>query len=379
MDVTIRGRGLASALGLNAPACYEAMRQGLKRRERVQIDGLSEKVDIPYYRIPDGAALFDAERFETLIAQVVREALESAQLSEAETRALPIFVGSSAFSISLSEDLYLKDLAKDRAHALALPLVDFDAVAMVLRRNFGLEGECYAFNTACTAGANALLYASRMIRQGRFPRALVLGMELANRTTLSGFSSLQLVAEEIRPFDRRRQGIILGEGLGAVVLEGKGEAAISLLEGASNCDPFSVTTANPDGSSIAALLETAFVAAGIRPEELVAVKAHATASPMNDKAEAAGLKRSLAQLPPTCAFKPFLGHTLGACGVNELILLLGALEGGELPAVPGFEEEDPELGFRPLEQAWRSQRGVYLLNYFGFGGNNTALLLRSRA
>src|SRR5688572_2395307 len=178
-----------------------------------------------------------------------------------------------------------------------------------------------------------------------------MGIELANQTTLAGFSGLQLIAETLRPFDRRRGGIVLGEGVGALVLSADpGASGLSLVAGASNGDSYSVTAANPDGSSIAAVQSSTLRQAGLDPELVRGIKTHGTASPMNDTGEAAGILRVFPKPPPVCALKPYLGHTLGACGVTELILMAAALERGFFPATPGFEEHDPSLNLAPERQ-----------------------------
>jgi 3-oxoacyl-[acyl-carrier-protein] synthase-1 len=335
---------------------------------------------MPYYRIPDQAGLFDPGRFDALLPAAAAEALASAGLSAAEIRSLPIFVGSSAFSVSKSEAQY-RELLKSRPDAAcALPLAGFQHIAGVLQDSLGIQGDTYAFNTACTAAANALMMAQRMLEMGRYKHALVVGLELANATTLSGFSGLQLIATELKPFDLKRGGIVLGEGIGAVLLSTQGRAGQTRLQaGAANIDTYSVTTANPDGSSIAALQQGLLQRAGLLPEKIRGIKAHGTASPMNDTGEALGMRRTFSALPPICALKPYIGHTLGACGVNELVLFAAALQLGRFPATLGFETQDPALKIHPSPVVGEAPAGHYLLNYFGFGGHNTALLLEQGA
>ena len=100
---------------------------------------------------------------------------------------------------------------------------------------------------------------------------------------------------------------------------------------------------------------------------------------MNDTSEAAGIRRVFDELPPVCALKPYVGHTLGACGVTELVLMASALLAGFFPATTGFETADPALMISPVRESRAAPPGCYLLNYFGFGGHNTALLIERRA
>lgn len=371
--------GLSCALGQGVKACLLALSAGKVNTFELDLPGFNEPVRMPYYRIGDGAELFDPGRFDRLIPEVALEAIREAQLSTSEIERLLIFVGSSAFSVSKSEAQYRDLFQKEGDVSFALPLVGFQHIADTLKASLGIYGDTYAFNTACTAAANAVMSATRMIQLGWIKHALVVGVELANVTTLAGFSGLQLVARELKPFDLNRAGIVLGEGIGAVVLSAAdGDEGITVCAGATNCDTHSVTTANPDGSTIEALQREVMRQASVDDAQISAIKAHGTASPMNDLSEAAGMHRVFKSLPPVYALKPYLGHTLGACGVNELILFSSSLRQGFLPATPGFETRDPQLDVSPVQNRSHAGAGHYLLNYFGFGGNNTALLIRNQ-
>lgn len=376
--VFLRSSALSCALGLDLAESLSALKAGRLNAQPIELTGLAEPVQMPYYRIPDGTDLFDPERLERWTLKVAAAALEPAALSAAELAKLPVFLGSSSFAITAAEAAYLEALETKSGHALALPIIGYDQVADILAEGLGVKGERFAFNTACTASANALLYAARMISLGRFPHALVLGVELANRTTLAGFSGLQLVADVLRPFDLKRSGIVLGEGVGAVLLSREAASgALRLRGGAATFDAYSVTTTDPNGSQVSALVDEALQKTGLTTANVRAIKGHGTGSPLNDLGEATGLRQSFASqaLPPLCALKPYLGHTLGACGVNEAALFGAALQAGFLPATPNFSEMDPALGVEPLSKLAPAPDGSYLLNYFGFGGSNTALLL----
>ncbi len=374
--IHIRGMGLSCALGRGVEVCAQALESGAVNVSTLRLDELLEPIEMSYYRIPDGTALFDPVRFDPLLLEAVREAIAAADLSRAELEALPLFLGSSVFAVGDSEAQYKAFLRQKAQFARVPPLVGFQQLTNLIRQEFGCGGENYAFNTACTASANALMIAARMIRLGIHRHALVLGVELANETTLAGFCGLQLVADAVRPFDRRRSGIVLGEGVGAVVLSADPSASgVTLVAGACNGDGFSVTAANPDGSTIAAVQSAALRQADLEPARIRGIKSHGTASPMNDTGEAAGILRVFQRPPPVCALKPYLGHTLGACGVNELVLMTSALERGFFPGSAGFEEADLELGLTPQRAPSEAPPGHYLLNYFGFGGNNASLVL----
>jgi 3-oxoacyl-[acyl-carrier-protein] synthase I len=378
----IRGVGLSCALGENPEQCVSAMQNMRVRPIDLLLDDLHEPLRMPYYRIPDAADLFEGGRFERILPPVGRMAVERARLSAAEIRRLPLFIGSSCFSIGQSESHYAAALSAHPDTAMPMPLCGgYQLIAAIIQQALGIEGDIYTYNTACTASANALLGAMRMLELGWYQHALVIGAELANRTTLAGFSGLQIVAQRLQPFDAARAGIVLGEGIGAIVLsaDAGSESGLRIIGGASNCDTWSVTTANPDGNSVAAVLNQALADAHICPDQVHGIKAHGTATPMGDTAEAIGIQRIFSQPPPLSVIKPYIGHTLGACSVNELVLFAGALQRGFFPATPGFKTPDAAFDLKPTTTHGAAPDGCYLLNHFGFGGNNVVLALEKSA
>lgn len=373
----IRGVGLASALGLDTATGVSALLARTARPSIARLDGLAEALTLSYHRIPDGTELFDPQRLEGLLPQVVRAATQS--LSEAERKVLPVFVGSSCFSVGLAEAEYAAALAAS-ADAVPMSRCDYDYPARLACAASGSDGETWSYNTACSSSANALLGALRLLEIGVHRHALVLGVEYANRTSLAGFSALQILSDAVRPFDAARRGMVLGEGLGAVLLSAEPVAgALRILGGANNCDTHNPTTANPDGRSVAEVLRLALSRTGTAAAGVRAIKVHGTGSLSGDQSEAAGLVQVFPTMPPLSGLKAYIGHSLGACGVVELVLFAGALQRGLIPATAGFSTPDPQLGLHPLTESRPAQAGRYLLNHFGFGGNNTVLVLERPA
>jgi len=370
----IRSVGLASALGLDAATAVSALLRRAARPSIAKLDCLAAPLALNYQRIPDGAELFDPKRLARLLPEIVRAAV--AGLQDGERIAMPVFVGSSCFSVSLSEADYAAALEHDKSAAVPMLRCDYDYPARLACEALGSAGETWAYNTACSSSANALLGALTLLETGAYRHALVLGVEYANRTSLAGFSTLQILSDATRPFDAARRGMVLGEGLGAVLLSAEPvPGALRLLGGANNCDTYNVTTANPDGHSVAEVLRLALGRTGTDAADVRAIKVHGTGSLSGDQAEAAGLARVFPEMPHLTGLKGYIGHSLGACGVVELVLFAGALQRGLIPATAGFSTEDPALGLRPLTEHRPAQAGRYLLNHLGFGGNNTVLVL----
>jgi 3-oxoacyl-[acyl-carrier-protein] synthase-1 len=377
--VTIQGMGLACAIGVGADPDLLLLRDAVAQPSQWTISELGEPFTVPIYRIPDPALLTDVSRVVALIEGAVTEATTAAGLTREECAALPIFIGSAAFS--LDRDSRLGHTVDDPLLVGVPPVPAHEQIAFIVRRALGSVGKSFAYQTACTSSANAALSAARMVQLGWYRHALVIGVELANVASVAGFSSLQLTARAIMPFDRDREGIVLGEGIGVVVLSQSDVRApgIHVKAGGANIDSFRVTTANPDGAMIAALQRRVLDRASVAPTQIRGIKAHGTGSPMNDAGESAAIQQVFASPPPVCALKPYVGHTLGACGVIELILMANTLSHGVFPATSGFVTPDPSLGIQPTAAASVAEDGHYLLNYFGFGGHNTVLLVEKRS
>ncbi len=373
------GVGLACNLGASVSACVDGLFRPPPppRHFDLEIGGRTERV--PYMLMDGVADIFSRDRLYKVLDKVISAAIDEAGLSPQELQSTWLFVGSSSFDICVAEQEYRHDLANGDP---SLPLTNgsFARVAEWVRNRFGLRGEDFSFNTACTASANALWYASRAVEAGWTRHALVVGVELMNNITAQGFHGLGLFSRSVmQPFDQDRDGLVLGEACGAIVLGPDRRPGSFYLKGGANaCDSHSMSATNPDGSSIAAVIGQALEAAGLAPGDVSAIKAHGTASLLNDEAEAAGMLAIFDRLPAVCALKPFIGHTLGACGVAELILLCKGIERGQLPGTPGIAADSNVLGVALTQGNEPVRSGNFLLNYFGFGGSNTCLVMSNR-
>ncbi len=339
----------------------------------------STGLEVPYYTIDRN--LEDENRLFGILYNVVERALERSGLSPEERRHTGVFIGSSSYDLRQSEIVYQRQLAAADPDALPMPYTGYNRLGAALCERFSIGGEPFNLNTACTSSANALLLAHSMLRQEKYRHALVIGIELYNETTITGFSGLQLIAERrIAPFDAQRDGILLGESCSALVLSGRHATAagtgLYVHGGGSSFDPYSITTSNPDGSTIAQALENALQRTGVDRRQILAIKTHGTGTRMNDASESRGIISVFGpDTPPITALKPYVGHTLGACGTLELILFGQALREGWLPGTLNLDEPDPELELIPITENREAQAGFYLLNFFGFGGSNTVIVL----
>ncbi|MDJ0807035.1 MAG: beta-ketoacyl synthase N-terminal-like domain-containing protein [Gammaproteobacteria bacterium] len=337
------------------------------------------QITTPYFALGD-----DREREERqleILEAVVERALLNSGLHPQEIAKTGLFMGSSSYDLRTSELAYRRQLDDQEQDAVPVMHTGSCRLSDWVGRRFSIVSDPFNINTACTSSANALLLAQEMLQQGIIKHALVIGLELFNETTLCGFAGLQLLAtEHLCPFDKEREGLLLGEGCAAVVLGSDDrDCEFRLAGGGTSFDPHSITGANEDGTSIAAALRSALHASGCAASEILAIKLQGSGSLSNDLAEGRGLALAFGrEMPLLTGIKPYIGHTLGACGVLELVLFCRSLADGYIPATPNFTHPDPVLAITPLTSARPALAGTYLLNTFGFGGNNTVLALEKR-
>lgn len=260
-------------------------------------------------------------------------------------------------------------------------LPTIDRLSQHLQQKFGLHAFHLTVNTACTASINALLIGKNLIEKAAFRHVIVVGCEFYNELTLKGFHSLDLVAnDDLKAFDNKRDGLILGEGIGAVLLSSDKPLRnyyYQLLEGQSSCDTTSLTMTSEDGSHIKMVLSEATRKSKLSLNDIDLIKVHGTATYNNDLAESNGINACFSKPPPIFALKPFIGHTLGACGAIELALMDHLLEAPGVP-VGEYVEQTPHdimMEFINKHNSLVDFEHV-LINHSGFGGNNAALVLR---
>ena len=334
----------------------------------------------PYYRLssPDShPAECSQSYYYDVLYSTIESAIVKAGLKPEEIEEMPVFFGSTSNDIPIYEHTY-----KSSPNVLSQTSSGYGNIANEIANHFNLKAACYTFTTACTSSANGIIFAAEMIALGFIKRALVVGYDLFSNLGFYGFESLKLISPSpCKPFDKNRQGIIIGEGCGAFILDHKNTSPndFRYLGGANICDTYSVTTHNPAGDQIAAVMRTALNRAGIEPRQIDAVKAHATGSYHNDLTEGNALNQVFnSKVPPVTGLKPFIGHTVGACGVIELILFTEAVKNGFMPATLGFEEIDDEINIEPVAEPISIRAGTFLLNYFGFGGNCVSLVVSNQ-
>lgn len=239
----------------------------------------------------------------------------------------------------------------------------------------GIQGPMVTICTACSSSAKVFITAQRWIDAGLIDAAVVGGVDSLCLSTLHGFDSVQLLSSDIcRPFDAERNGISIGEAAGFALL-GKEPASVSLAGSGESSDAWHISTPHPAGQGAQDAMRAALAAAGLRPADIGYVNAHGTATPSNDRSEAAALEEVFGKGGvPVSSTKGVTGHTLGAAGIVEAIITIEALERQLLPPSANLIRPDPALALDIVTQPRPGALQRAMSNSFGFGGNNCALI-----
>jgi 3-oxoacyl-[acyl-carrier-protein] synthase II len=283
-----------------------------------------------------------------------------------------------------------------RIPVLTVPMLMGNAAAASISIRHGLQGESFGVLAACASGAHAIGAGLRLLHCGAADAVVVGGCESAGRrlaaASLDATGAISSAGIS-RPFDRRRDGFVLAEGAGVLVLErlrmaaSRGAHVLGEVIGyGASSDAFHLTAPQQDGASAALAITRALADAGLEPEEIDYINAHGTSTVLNDIAETKAIKRAFGPHAfdvPISSTKSAIGHLLGAAGAVEAIATLLALRAGAAPPTLGLEFPDEELDLNylpgePVLLASRARRAlVGVSNSFGFGGHNAVLVVRA--
>ena len=392
--VVITGMGAVTPLGIGADVLFRRWAGGECGIE----DGVGRCDDFDPADFISQKVAHRSDRFTQLALAASDEALENAGWSEelpyASARTGCV-IGTGIGGLGSLEEQHhvLIERGPRKISALSVPLMMGNAASAAVAMRHQLHGQTFGVVSACAAGAHAIGTAVGAIRSGS-ANAVVAGGSEAALTPLAeaAFAKMGAISEcgISRPFDRRRDGFVMGEGAGVLVLE-EAEAAsrrgaepiAELLGYAATSDAYHLTAPEPDGSGAAMAIEQALEDAEVDPREIAYVNAHGTSTPLNDRSETEAIKKALgdaAEGLPISSTKSTIGHLLGAAGAVEAIATAEALRERLAPPTLGFEVRDEglDLDYVPGEARQLPNGGgriVGLSNSFGFGGHNAVLCL----
>jgi 3-oxoacyl-[acyl-carrier-protein] synthase II len=377
--VTIVAAGVVTPIGGDLESFWSGLLtgvDGITTIERFRVDDLKVPRGGEIKKLPERTADVVC-RASRLLATAADDLLARAPLDTDPARTA-IVVGTALGGVEELE-LALED-PRDARHAAAAL---YDAPAHALAARLGVRGPVLTVSTACASGATALGLGADLLRAGSVDRVIAGGYDILCRFVMRGFDALRsLTRERVRPFDRRRSGLLLGEAAGLVMMARDGEAPVRLgrlLGHASAGDGVHISAPDPAGRGLALAVRQAMAEAGVTGELIDLVSAHGTATPLNDRVESRVLREALgarAASVPVHAIKGGLGHTMGAAATLEAIACLLAARHGVIPHTLGFEEPDSECGLDIVADApRRAAVRVSLSTSLGFGGCNAALVL----
>jgi len=340
---------------------------------------------------------FKDDRKVHLLFEAAREALASAGLDSAPDPGRGVFLGTGLSSVTpheLEVDLYphLRNGAFDRASIARSLSTDSGSphrhlpgrAAYALARVFGATGPVQTSFSACAASAQAIADASLAIRRGEIHCALAGGHDsMTHPLGVLSFVLLGTLSDDrCRPFDRRRNGFLLGEGAAVLLLEhpdhalARGARPIARILGSgTSTDAHAVTAPHPEGFGAYLAMRRALEDAHIPSARVDQINAHGTGTVVGDQAEALAVARLFSNPVPVCSLKGAIGHTIAAAGAVELAGSLGAMVRGFMPGSAGSEEPDPACPVNVQLAPVHRTPGVVLSNSFGFGGQNASLVV----
>jgi 3-oxoacyl-[acyl-carrier-protein] synthase II len=275
------------------------------------------------------------------------------------------------------------------------PMMMPNAASAAIAIQYGVQGPCFTVASACATGTNAIGEATEMIRRGRVDVMICGGSEgVVHPLSLSAFNQMGAVSTRndeperaSRPFDAERDGFVMGEGAGVLILENLGHATsrgariyAEVVGYGSTADAFHITAPAEQGEGAVQAMALALEDAGLEPEAVDYINAHGTSTLLNDRTETKAIRRvfgSHADHLAVSSTKSMTGHLIGGAGAVEAIVCIKSLETGWVHATVNYENPDPEcdLDYVP-NQARRMDPGVVLSNSFGFGGHNACLVFR---
>ena len=338
------------------------------------------------------------EAFSQFAVAASKEALEHSgiDMEKEDPYRVGVCVGSGIGSLQAMEKDVQKLLEKgpSRVNPLLVPLMISNMAAGNVAIQFGLKGKCFNVVTACATGTHSIGEAFRSIQYGEADVMVAGGAEasitpigIAGFTSLTALNTTDDPARASIPFDEDRNGFVMGEGAGVVVLESldhakaRGANILAEIVGyGATCDAFHITSPAEDGSGAARAMENAIKDAGLKPEDIDYVNAHGTSTHHNDLFETKAIKLALgdhAEKVKINSTKSMIGHLLGAAGGVEFITCVKSIEDGYVHATVGLEKpgEGCDLDYTQGDGV-AMDVNVAISNSLGFGGHNASLIVR---
>jgi 3-oxoacyl-[acyl-carrier-protein] synthase II len=398
--VVITGLGVISAVGNDVSEFWNSLIEGKDGTKEITV------FDPSPYRIRIAAEVTDLNpgdhfskkeihrlsRCDQFGIVAFREAWKSAGLDRdpIDPEKVGVVLGAGSGGI-LSVEKYFKDFYQGIKRPSPSLLLSYSLATTtdLIAIESGLRGPRTTTATVCSSSSNAMGVAYEIMQMGLADLMVSGGSDSLCEVSFSGFNSLKLVdPESCKPFDKRRQGLVIGEGAGILILEElehalkRGAPIHAEFLGYGVCaDAYHLTAPEPNGEGVERVIKIALDHAKVSPEEVDTINAHGTATPFNDIAETRGIKRMFGERAkeiPISGIKSMLGHCLGSAGGIEAVATVMTVKQGIIPPTIHYEVPDPlcDLNYTPKRSIKREVVKIALSNSFAFGGNNACLVFR---
>ncbi|MEV8129244.1 beta-ketoacyl-[acyl-carrier-protein] synthase family protein [Streptomyces sp. NPDC085944] len=402
-SVAVTGLGLVTAAGLGVDATWEGvLRGGSAGAKDDRLAGLPVDIacavpGLDPARHVDRRSRLVHDRFVQLAIVAAREAVADAGLDPQtwDGARVGVVVGCGLGGVSTWETQHRRLLERgpEAVSALLVPMLVPNMAAGHLAMDLRALGPNLVTATACASGGTALGTAARLLQDGTCDIVVAGGSEAGvSPLMVTGFAQMGALSRRIeepaaasRPFDADRDGFVIGEGSGMLVLERPADAEARgatvrarLVGHGASADAHHVTAPDPEGAGAQRAMEAALAQAGVTGRDIDHVNAHGTSTPLNDAVEAAVLGRLLGDGATVTSAKGVLGHTLGAAGAIEAALTVLSVERSTVPPTANLRRQDPAVDLDVVAGAPREQKvELAMSNSFGFGGQNAVLVFAS--
>lgn len=386
--VAITGMGIVCAIGLDAQQVACSLRgksSGIRKMK--YLSSIHSDLPVGEVQLDDaqmkrmlGISTPDpVSRTGMMGAIALKQALQQAGITSFKGRRVTVVNGTTVGSLDVTERFF--EQMKSDDSLLRLPFSnECGKSTEEMLRMAGIEGaDSCTISTACSSSLNSIIIGTELLRSGQTDIVIAGGSEGLSKFHLNGFNTLMILDKErCRPFDSTRAGLNLGEGAAYVVLErDSSDRALAYIGGYGNrCDAFHQTASSPEGEGAFLAMSDALQMSGLRPCDISYVNAHGTGTPNNDLSEGAALRRVFGgTMPPVSSTKAFTGHTTSASGSIGTVICVLAMREGFIPANLGWQHpiEDDIVPTMGAEGVFPSN---VMCNAFGFGGNDSSLVLR---
>lgn len=394
--VFVTGIGIISSIGLNIEESVSALRESKSGIGSISMLETRYKDEIPVAEVHADSNILkeiagvnnstSVSRTALLGIIAAKQALSDAHIQNINEFRTGLISATTVGGMDRSERFF-SEYIKNSSYGRLRDIITHDCAESTeqIADRLGIRDYISTISTACSSSANAVMFGSRLIEHRILDRVLVGGVDALTIFTINGFNSLMILDRTgCKPFDETRNGLTLGEGSGFLMLESEntvnqaGKKPLCEIGGYGNaCDAYHQTASSPDGDGALMSMQKAITKANLTPDQIDYVNAHGTGTKNNDLSEGKALKRLFGdKVPPFSSTKSFTGHTLGAAGAIEAVFCVMALTHRWIYPNLNFTREMPELGISPAT-VFKSDiplRNI-MSNSFGFGGNNTSLIL----